>query len=348
MPIAPPCRDEIAQQLRPLLGRHFWRSTRALNLQTFEFGEAVMQRLRSGQGVAAGRFGLHVQCPWRITVGDRLLVGAGDRSTPRGNPRVTPDDFEWSKPGATLCDERMEALLYRGHAGPLLVTEVVVGDGGNLRIRFDSGHTLEVFCDDTNMEQWRVFDRYADDDVPHFVYFAEPRGDDEPPPPGPPDPPSPGPASSPATSAAVVDEPRRAMLAWLTTTVEPRLRALTSSLPARFPAARIEIHDDAIGSDTPLQAHSIDVEARIADDRRHVVTLSVTVAFLTTTPRVDSNVFWTLPLGTSVEASTFAPGGRVAERWPLASADNLARVEADLPRLVDALAAALARGEPPP
>jgi len=161
-------------QLQRLVGQPLWGAERALNLHTLQLGEHVVQKRRDGREVQVGRHALHLQCAWRILANGNLLVGSRDRTTPRGNPRQKPDNFNWDEPGSTLCDEKLEALFKLHALDPLTVTAVVVGECGAFRMDFTKGYALEVFPDDSVDEQWRYFDWQTKEAEGHFVFKSTP------------------------------------------------------------------------------------------------------------------------------------------------------------------------------
>jgi hypothetical protein len=99
----------------------------------------------------------------------------------------------------------------------------------------------------------------------------------------------------------------------------------------------------SVGDRTEFQGYSVGVEATLPS--LDGLALSVTAAYLTTTPRVLGDVCWDAPSGT-IEATT-CEDWLHSSSWPLATTENLRRVEQELPRLVDALAVAIERGRRP-
>jgi hypothetical protein len=121
-----------------------------------------------------GRYALHIQCAWRITDPSGVVVGSGDRMTPRGNPDDVPEGFTWNAPGSTLCDEKIEQLLRTRAAAPLIVEALEPGHHGAFRLALSSSLALEVFPDCSTDEQWRFFENGDDSNSDHHVYPPEP------------------------------------------------------------------------------------------------------------------------------------------------------------------------------
>src|SRR5512138_3471413 len=104
-------KNRIEEALRVLVGLPMWSAGRAGNLEWFEFGarRIVIEQhgKHRGEQKEVGEYALHVQCTWRITHQNGIVVGSHDRYYPRGErPFQDSQDFEWDQPGANRCDER--------------------------------------------------------------------------------------------------------------------------------------------------------------------------------------------------------------------------------------------------
>jgi hypothetical protein len=160
---------EIEARLAVLVGLPFWRTTRAADLQGFQFGTKVLRTDRSGQTVEVGEYILHVQCAFRFRVGHNLVVASRDRY------EVIDGGDTWDRRGANLLDVRMEQLV-AGHC-PINVTAVRATLTGDVTIELGPELILEVWVDDSSSdEHWRFFKR--GDESPHVV-FASGRAQEE-------------------------------------------------------------------------------------------------------------------------------------------------------------------------
>jgi hypothetical protein len=123
-----------------------------------------------------------------------------------------------------------------------------------------------------------------------------------------------------------------------------RLRAklddVVSPLRDRLRGVQIHVNAGTVGSLTEFQGQNVWLEALLPSGDS--IALSITAAYLTTTPRVFADVCWDAEADGGTEASTFEQWGSSTE-WPVASAENLDRVEQDLSRLIDALCGAVER-----
>ena len=135
---------------------------------------------------------------------------------------------------------------------------------------------------------------------------------------------------------------RAAIAEWLQA-MRARLDELSVSLRDRLPGVQVHSYGGPVGSRTELQGHDVGLEATLPTGNS--IALNISAAYLTTTPRVLADVCWDADAGGAIEASTWEDWQSTRE-WPLASAANLARVEEDLSRLLEAFCAAIERGEP--
>lgn len=123
--------------------------------------------------------------------------------------------------------------------------------------------------------------------------------------------------------------------------LRPRIDEYANAVQHRFPNAKAQSFGGPIGSLTEFQGHDVGLEAVLPSGD---VALTITAAYMTTTPRVFAVVAWGAN-GGGWEAST-CDNCMSSRDWPLASPASLARIEVYLPTLVEALFVALERGGP--
>ncbi|MGN6107433.1 MAG: hypothetical protein ACTHU0_20150 [Kofleriaceae bacterium] len=160
--------------LAPLVGLPLWKSHRAANLQSFQFGakRTVTSELgaRKGQPAEVGDYALHVQCAWRIRGPHGLVVGSRDRYYRPGPAPLSDEDdgWHWDAPGANRCDERIGAWI---QARSYRVERVSADATGGIVLVLAGGFALEVFPDDSlcgeSCEHWRLLRPNEESD--HFV-----------------------------------------------------------------------------------------------------------------------------------------------------------------------------------
>ncbi len=157
--------------LEPLVGLPLVDCTRAADLQGFHFGARRPAVDRRGHPPRIAEYALHIHCAWRILEAGAITAASRDRYVPAGDPEDDPPGFEWDRPGANLCDERVAAFLSRQMEDPPVVLGIEPREAGAFAVRFERGIALEIFPDDSRaIEHWRLFRPGSDD--PHAVFVG--------------------------------------------------------------------------------------------------------------------------------------------------------------------------------
>jgi hypothetical protein len=156
--------SDIQRSISALVGLPLWAVGRAADLAWFEFGD---RRTVLGKEQLVGDYALHIQCPWRMTLGDKIITGRGDIfCTPEESEEPNPTDFDWQTGNRF---DRIVAVLFDHESRQFTVQGVQAGDAGSLVLELEDGYKLEVFPHDSEGgEHWRFFKPYSTD--PHFVY----------------------------------------------------------------------------------------------------------------------------------------------------------------------------------
>jgi hypothetical protein len=112
---------------------------------------------------------LHVQCPFRLVRGDRILLATADMRYPVDRHADRDAAFD----ARTTQFDRIAAILESVLAGTAhAVTRAEVGAGGAVRFEFGDDLLAEIFPDVSGpIECWRLFAKGSDD---HHVYRARP------------------------------------------------------------------------------------------------------------------------------------------------------------------------------
>jgi hypothetical protein len=121
----------------------------------------------------------------------------------------------------------------------------------------------------------------------------------------------------------------------------PKFRDWANRASAECPNVKANSYSHSVGSRTVYQGHGIGIDCLLLDtpeDRPDNVALCVDVQQLTTVPMIDADVCWGHPSGHVEAEFSFDPQE--------VSGEVLTDLYADLPRLYDALLAALKRGKP--
>ena len=146
--------------LSKLQGRVLAEVSRAASMLMFSFGERrSIPDVRRGGLRDTCEFTLHIQCPWRLCLLDRILVGSQDvfyhADTPWDKPN--PEGFDWDVSGANRCDRFFDNFIVSHAAAPLMVDSISVDDFGGFRIGLSGGFSLDCFPDvGTSDELWRL------------------------------------------------------------------------------------------------------------------------------------------------------------------------------------------------
>ena len=129
--------------------------------RNFGFGPVISRA--PGRGSVA-TFALHVDCPWRFCIGDRIVVGSFDKWD-RADDGDAVEGLDEIEPAETL-EHAMMADLFGGEGtteaevlldhGPRVI-EVRDTGPGSFVIAFEGDLRLEVFAVTSRTEAWRFF-----------------------------------------------------------------------------------------------------------------------------------------------------------------------------------------------
>ena len=137
-----------------------WNCGRAADVAWFIFGARKIMPDYRDNPREVGEYSLHVLCAWRITRGDRVLVGNRDLYYPAGydgKDRQVPPGFNWDVQGANRLDE-LTSSLFRDHSAGFVVQRIEVGNAGAISLRMEDDLSLEIFPHDSSEgEHWRLF-----------------------------------------------------------------------------------------------------------------------------------------------------------------------------------------------
>jgi hypothetical protein len=161
----------IENELAPLIGLDLSLVGRGAAMLMFTFGplrtipDTYRDRMRQ-----VGDFSLHLQCPWRLCAGSRILIGSSDVYYPADLPYTEPipKGFDWDVAGENRCDRFFESFVRSHSSAPLRVISVTADDFGGFRLALSEDHSLDVFPDTgVANEVWRRLSPGTDRE--HFV-----------------------------------------------------------------------------------------------------------------------------------------------------------------------------------
>jgi hypothetical protein len=164
-------RREIERATTVLIGKVLLQCNRAADLAAFHFAIRPKVQSRGSDLGEVGEYSLHVQCPWRITRADQVVVGSSDLYyRAKVDPANSLEDFDWDRE-PNRRDELLRDMFEKAEDG-FLVQELNVGEAGSLHIVMAGGLSLDVFPNDSvGGEHWRLFNPSSND--PHLVVGGE-------------------------------------------------------------------------------------------------------------------------------------------------------------------------------
>lgn len=137
----------------------------------FEFGSRLIVVDRKGKWCEIGEYALIVECAWRITGPEGIIVASRDRyDSPEGDE---PPDFEWNT-HKNRCMERSEQF-FNAHQDPPLIVEAIHADSvGSVYLSLRGSYRLDIFPDDSfKHEHWRLVSYTPDGKKQYFIVSGD-------------------------------------------------------------------------------------------------------------------------------------------------------------------------------
>ncbi|MED4067588.1 hypothetical protein [Priestia megaterium] len=154
-------RKEIKLELESLVGSKINNMGRASNLFWLELGERLSV-VRRGRTIELSEYALNIQCSWRITQGNKIVVASRDFYYPSSDWNEVKEDFDWDVQGNNKFDEKLKYLM-KSITEPLTVEKIDSDEIGGLKVFLSKDFTLNVFPDSSEdgeyNEFWRFFTR---------------------------------------------------------------------------------------------------------------------------------------------------------------------------------------------
>lgn len=165
----PAAIEAARRSLAGLIGERWRWAGRACDLVWLGFGPSREVTGHGGRTREITEYALHLQCPWRVSSGERRVMGASEVYEPR--PGWT-GDFDWDVQGANRFDVRAGELTAHLARERIVVRSVEVTERGDLTVALSGGLRIEALrAGSAREESWRFFRPYRDDD--HVVVFEE-------------------------------------------------------------------------------------------------------------------------------------------------------------------------------
>jgi hypothetical protein len=146
---------QIQSNLNVLIGKPLLNLGRASNLIWFNFGDYVVKKNRLGLEKKVGEFSLHVQCSWRISNDNKIIIAYRDIYSPCDQWNEE-EEFNWEVQGMNRFDEKADEIN-KDSKSTLVVNQISADNLGGVKIYFENRHVLELFPDESNSkdEFWR-------------------------------------------------------------------------------------------------------------------------------------------------------------------------------------------------
>jgi len=161
-------KNKIKHILEHLVGFEFTRTTRAGATECLKFG-TLYRHDHKGIERQIGEFGIHLQCPWRITKDNVILVGYNDLTEQPDETAEYDENFDWDVQMGNLRDLKLTAFL---GSGSYVIESVEADDFGGFELTFNDNVKLTVFPTSSSKNQygeyWRLLDNRNEESI-HFV-----------------------------------------------------------------------------------------------------------------------------------------------------------------------------------
>ncbi|WP_224771222.1 hypothetical protein [Metabacillus idriensis] len=103
-------REAIEVELGKIMGLKLQYAGRSSDLFWLGFGE-IVQIIRRGRAEETAEYALHIQCSWRITLDNKIVLASGDFYSPNSEWDDLNEDFDWDIQGNNRFDERIKTFL---------------------------------------------------------------------------------------------------------------------------------------------------------------------------------------------------------------------------------------------
>lgn len=156
---------ELEQQLQSLIGLKVAQVYNAADLRGFRFASP------GGTALGCREWFLHIQCPWRLEGGGKILTGSLDWWEEDTQCSLSCEDWDPNK-GGSLQERILRELLHDvpgsdrtiwNQTGLLVAVAVRADELGGAEIVFEGGYRLVIFPATCRGESWRLFSSNEDD-----------------------------------------------------------------------------------------------------------------------------------------------------------------------------------------
>jgi hypothetical protein len=150
--------NSVNKTLSDIVGLPLARTTRTVDMECIKFG-TLLKPLINKDIVNVGLYGIHLQCPWRITDSNGIIVANNDLYEPVNEDAEYDEDFDWDIIMGNLRDVKMESVISKNE---LYVMSAQADIFGGLEILFENSMKLSVFPNATRKSEYTEFWRLLD------------------------------------------------------------------------------------------------------------------------------------------------------------------------------------------
>ncbi len=126
-------------------------------MECLKFGTLYIED-KKGDIFNYGELGLHLQCPWRLTNDNEIIVGSNDLYEQADETADYDENFNWEEFDANFRDVKLGKFITEKEH---IVTSAIADKFGGLQICFDNNVLLTIFpviASKANNEYWRLLD----------------------------------------------------------------------------------------------------------------------------------------------------------------------------------------------
>ncbi|WP_421381728.1 hypothetical protein ACOJQI_20880 [Bacillus salacetis] len=160
-------KEAIRNEAGKLSGLKLSCAGRASNLFWIGFGD-LLPVTKRGETSESAENTLHIQCSWRMTKGNKIIVASQDFYSPNSDWDENEEGFNWEDQGSNRFDERIKSFME--DESDLIVDGIDSDNIGGLKVLLSKKYALEIFPDssedDDYSEFWRLISQNGN---PHFI-----------------------------------------------------------------------------------------------------------------------------------------------------------------------------------
>ena len=126
-------------------------------MECLKFG-TLYRTEKDGKKYNIGEFALHLQCPWRLTNENKIIVGSSDLYQKADETAEYDENYDYLEFNANLRDVKLDKLIKNKS---IKIISAKADKFGGLKICFDNNITLTTFPDlasKSDNENWRLID----------------------------------------------------------------------------------------------------------------------------------------------------------------------------------------------